>query len=285
MRKKLFGKKNPMFKDGRTKRGASCIDCGKHLTNWFTKRCNSCARKGKLNSQYKSGDTFCMDCGKKISHYSKRCKSCRGKIISGKGNPMFGVHRLGEASPGWKGGWKSKLAPCIDCGKKLNYKNTKRCRSCFKKFAFGKNSIGWKDGRPKCLGCGKQISYGHKRCKSCQGKSVRGKLSPHFGKPAPHGRWTKYHNIKFRSTWEANFAKWCYGSGIKWQYEAKAFDLGTTTYTPDFYLPAFDCYVEVKGYWRTDAKEKIDKFISLNPNINFKLFEQKDLQTYGIILR
>ena len=92
-----------------------------------------------------------------------------------------------------------------------------------------------------------------------------------------------YKTINFRSSWEANFAKWCDGSGIKWEYEPKAFNLGNTTYRPDFYLPEFDCWIEIKGYWRKDAREKVNKFISLNPSINFKLFEKQELQEIGVI--
>jgi hypothetical protein len=280
MRKKLFGKKNPMFKDGRTKRGASCIDCGKHLINWFTKRCNSCARKGKLNSQYKSGDTFCIDCGKKISRYSKRCKSCRGKTISGKGNPMFGVHRLGKNSPSYKNG-KPK---CKNCGKTIWYGSI-LCGECLGKSRRGNNSPLWKD-KPKCIDCGKtfsRIKKGRLRCQKCRIKFYRGSIVFQFGKPAYHGKWTSYKNIKFRSTWEANFAKWCDGSGIKWQYEPKAFNLGESTYRPDFYLPAFDCWIEIKGYWRNDAKKKVKLFYKKYSMINLKIFDKQKLQMFGII--
>jgi predicted DNA-binding protein YlxM (UPF0122 family) len=144
----------------------------------------------------------------------------------------------------------------------------------------GKNSCHWQGGLPKCLDCGKELSrYGCKFCWEC------------FNKPknnANFGRVTKYYHLKynktyFRSGWEANFAKWCDGSGIKWKYESKTFDLGNTTYTPDFYLPEFDCWIEIKGFFREKAKEKINIFLKLYPELNFKLFEKSDLFEYGVI--
>jgi len=50
---------------------------------------------------------------------------------------------------------------------------------------------------------------------------------------------------------------------MKWKYEPKTFDLGNTTYTPDFYLTEFDCWIEIKGWFRIDAKRKIKKFKKL----------------------
>ena len=98
----------------------------------------------------------------------------------------------------------------------------------------------------------------------------------------PHSRF-KYNKRSFRSNWEANFAKWCDGSGIKWEYEPKAFDLGNTTYRPDFYLPEFDCWIEIKGYWRDDAKQKMKRFKIQYPTVNIKILDEQKLHEYGVI--
>jgi hypothetical protein len=59
-----------------------------------------------------------------------------------------------------------------------------------------------------------------------------------------------YNNIHFDSLWEVDFYKWCEKNNIicnrntfGFQYEYN----GTRTYYPDFYLPTYDVYVEVKG--------------------------------------
>ena len=63
-----------------------------------------------------------------------------------------------------------------------------------------------------------------------------------------------------RSSYEIAYAKYLDNMNIEWQYESTTFNLGDTTYTPDFYLPDRDKYIEIKGWWREDAKIKFKKF-------------------------
>ena len=79
------------------------------------------------------------------------------------------------------------------------------------------------------------------------------------------GRWAIYTGPngttrKMRSKSEVIFASDLDAQGIEWQYEPKRFDLGWSTYCPDFYLPAFDRWVEVKGYCTDTAQRKIVQF-------------------------
>ena len=48
-----------------------------------------------------------------------------------------------------------------------------------------------------------------------------------------------------------------------YKYEPETFDLGDCTYTPDFYLPSQDKYVEVKGVWTKKAKRQVKGFMDL----------------------
>jgi len=80
-----------------------------------------------------------------------------------------------------------------------------------------------------------------------------------------------------RSSWEVAYAKYLDKQGIKWQYEPKTFDLGKTTYTPDFYLPDSDTYVEIKGYFRNKAKIKISLFRKIYKNFNLKILKKSQL--------
>ena len=70
---------------------------------------------------------------------------------------------------------------------------------------------------------------------------------------------------------------------IKWQYEPKTFDLGKTTYTPDFYVPIYDAYIEIKGWWRTDAKIKFDLFKQIYPDIEIVVLSKKELVKLGVL--
>jgi hypothetical protein len=79
--------------------------------------------------------------------------------------------------------------------------------------------------------------------------------------------WTVYKDIKFRSTYEAECAEIMDNYGVEWIYEPKRFKLGWTTYMPDFYLPEFNIYLEVKGWMMKEAQMKIDSFRALNYNL------------------
>jgi predicted nuclease of restriction endonuclease-like RecB superfamily len=92
-----------------------------------------------------------------------------------------------------------------------------------------------------------------------------------------HSKRIKYKGIYMRSSWEVAYAKYLDKQGIKWQYEPKTFDLGKTTYTPDFYLPDSDTYVEIKGYFRNKAKIKISLFRKIYKNFNLKILKKSQL--------
>lgn len=84
-------------------------------------------------------------------------------------------------------------------------------------------------------------------------KQGRGKRTPGFdcdGNP-----------MVFRSTWEKAFADYLNSNGLKWSYEPEAVRCDRLgTYTPDFYVHSWECFVEVKGWMTPIAKAKIDWF-------------------------
>lgn len=56
-----------------------------------------------------------------------------------------------------------------------------------------------------------------------------------------------YKGINMRSSWEVEFAQLCDEQKITWEYEPKAFKLSDKKqYTPDFYLPETNKWVEIK---------------------------------------
>ena len=64
---------------------------------------------------------------------------------------------------------------------------------------------------------------------------------------------TYYNGYRFRSRLEARWAVFFDAAGIEYEYEPEAFSIPQTygnhngAYLPDFYLPRFDVYAEVKG--------------------------------------
>ena len=230
----------------------------------------------------------CMDCGGLISKQSVlyglgRCKKCCGLQMIGIKRPDHSKRMMGEKNSNWKGG----LPNCIKCGKPLSAKHCKYCVKCWKKYNIGNKHFSYKGIKIKtCLDCNKPLQKytDANYCKSCANKGVR---NHNFGKAVPPPKFINYNKINFRSLWEANFAKWCDSSGIKWKYEPKTFELvlnnKKVNYIPDFYLPEFDCYIEIKGYWRFNAKDKVNQFLKTYTDINYKLYFKEELQELGII--
>jgi hypothetical protein len=84
-----------------------------------------------------------------------------------------------------------------------------------------------------------------------------------------------YNGIKLKGTWEVETAKWLDAQNISWtnvitgiEYE---WNNSTHLYYPDFYLPKFNCYIEVKGYERDRDKAK---WTSIN---NLVVLKQKEI--------
>lgn len=82
--------------------------------------------------------------------------------------------------------------------------------------------------------------------------------------------------IYFYSRWEANIARLFNYSDIKWKHQPKIFDLKTQTYTPDFYLPEYDMYIEVKNFLWKYSEIRDRKFRKLYPDINLILLLKKN---------
>lgn len=73
---------------------------------------------------------------------------------------------------------------------------------------------------------------------------------------------TRYKGYHFRSRLEARWAVFFDSAGIKWQYEPEGFEKSTegdgiSRYLPDFYLPDFGTWVEVKGVWSKEDAIKM----------------------------
>ena len=88
----------------------------------------------------------------------------------------------------------------------------------------------------------------------------------------------EYNGIKLKGKWELIVAQWLDENRVKWEHETKSFQYewnGLRSYYPDFYLPDFDFYIEVKGYV---TERDLSKWKSI-PNLKvFKLNEIKKIK-------
>jgi hypothetical protein len=106
----------------------------------------------------------------------------------------------------------------------------------------------------------------------------------------------KADKIKFAHPSEKVCAEILDYYGIEWEYEPITFPISwdeegnvTESFTPDFYLPEFDLYIELTTMNQklvTRKNRKVRKLKELYPHINIKVFYQKDfkklLLKYGL---
>lgn len=84
--------------------------------------------------------------------------------------------------------------------------------------------------------------------------------------------------ICFYSTWEANIARVYNLLGIKWKYAPKLFDLGEHTYRPDFYLPEYDVFVEVKNFMGPYSQMRDSLFRKIYTNVILEIISKDHYQ-------
>jgi len=102
--------------------------------------------------------------------------------------------------------------------------------------------------------------------------------------------------VRFAHNAEEQFARLLDFYGVAWEYEPRTFDLDhdadgqvTRAFTPDFYLPAHDLYIEVTTLRQelvTKKNGKLRRLQELHPEVNVKMLYQRDyvglIAKYGL---
>jgi hypothetical protein len=85
--------------------------------------------------------------------------------------------------------------------------------------------------------------------------------------------------------------------GVQWEYEPRTFALEkdengnvTEAFTPDFYLPEQDLYIELttlRPQLSTHKNRKLKRLQELYPDVNIKLFKRREIRNlmikYGLM--
>ena len=118
-------------------------------------------------------------------------------------------------------------------------------------------------------------------------KKISEKLS--INNKGGRSKWYEVSGQKVQGTWEKNIALKLNELGITWiklktnkdtlKYEMNG---KTRSYTPDFYLPEFDMYLEIKGFWWGNDKEKMK--IVLETHKDKRIIVVEKLQYEQILL-
>jgi hypoxanthine phosphoribosyltransferase len=102
--------------------------------------------------------------------------------------------------------------------------------------------------------------------------------------------------VRFAHNSERQFARLLDFYGIHWEYEPRTFTLErdklgnpVQAFTPDFYLPAYDLYIEITTLNQklvTKKNRKARRLRELHPEVNIRVFYQRDylslLMKYGL---
>jgi transposase-like protein/AraC-like DNA-binding protein len=207
------------------------------------------------------------------------CKNCGTEFISNNTKTMYCSTKCKSA---YERSLKARTLTCECCGKEFIscYEKTRFCStSCASKVAAKKTGFGttirpktvWNKGMKNCF----NDETLKKLSDSISLSIIEGRKSQEFRGNGGHR--ADLNNQYFRSNWEANFARILEYNNIKYEYEKHRFFLESMQryYVPDFYLPDTDTWIEIKGYWIEDAKDKFEFFKKENPDKNIKLIDKK----------
>jgi Phage endonuclease I len=100
-------------------------------------------------------------------------------------------------------------------------------------------------------------------------------------------KWYEVAGQKVQGTWERNVALKFEELGIKWKKLKTNRDVleyimdnKVRCYTPDFYLPAYNVYLEVKGHWWGRDREKMDIVLKTHPDKNIVIVEKEQYEKF-----
>ena len=95
-------------------------------------------------------------------------------------------------------------------------------------------------------------------------------------------KWFEVSGVKVQGTWEFKLANKFNELGIVWQKPKTNndifkydFDGKVKSYAPDFYLPFFNLYLEVKGFWWGRDREKMNSVLNQHQDKKIIIIEKE----------
>lgn len=144
-------------------------------------------------------------------------------------------------------------------GKILVPRLIKNCLNCKNEFKTPR----WQNHKYCCVACSiNDIGHRPTSPRAARAKSgIRPDIDP---------------DIYFFSRWEANFARILNLLKIKWKFQPRTFDLKFQKYTPDFYLPDHNNYVEIKNFLSDYSLKRDEGFRRSYPKEKLTLILKED---------
>ncbi|PEZ47042.1 hypothetical protein CN367_11795 [Priestia megaterium] len=91
--------------------------------------------------------------------------------------------------------------------------------------------------------------------------------------------WSEKLQMSFRSNWEIELAEMLTELGIKFEFEPQRFYFRREkeSYLPDFFLPEYNCWIEVKGYMDERSLKRVKLFKKYySSETSFFLYEKEE---------
>ena len=153
--------------------------------------------------------------------------------------------------------------PRIPKTRQRGFRGTKKCKYC----GCDTNSI---DGKPTKEYCVPKCGAAKKHTSEVLSNVLKGKTGG-YRERGGRGKGCRYKGVWLDSTWELALAQKLDELSISWERDTGRHRFAyvdasgkTRLYFPDFFLPELGCYVEVKGFWTSDVKQKIEDATSRN---------------------
>ena len=180
------------------------------------------------------------------------------------------------------------------CGSTLSLKNKHgMCNKCYqasdtrkvvaqkmvakrRKF-LGKDNPNYKGKIEKQCPCGKKLTVFPSHEKTINYCNYSCKYRYNFSR----SRTIEYKGFRMRSRWEVAFAEWLDSNKLSWKYESESIPLTKGWYLPDFWVEEWGAFVEVKGYWRADARAKIEEASKI---VTVKIVDKQWFLDHGYIV-
>ncbi len=148
-----------------------------------------------------------------------------------------------------------------------------------------------------CLECNTNIKnkrsstkFCSRSCSNIHNKSKLSEARIKYLESSKHINWIDTYNIsgdliKVQGNWEKEFAISLNRLGILYKRKSVSIN-GTNKYTPDFYIPDYDIFIEVKGFLYEKDKYKMLKSLDNNKDMDlriiFNIKEIKNLTIYDL---
>ncbi|HEY7119518.1 MAG TPA: hypothetical protein VH475_23200 [Tepidisphaeraceae bacterium] len=245
----------------------TCPGCGTKFVVWASRSAGAEANGQQVFCSASCRDRTCAEARR--TAVDVRCDACGTNIrrVPARIREHNFCSRDCQASMvhTWASGLRTAvMVPCQTCGALVRRPPSGLLKRVFCSFACERNGV-----VVPCAACGTPVprrldqhrKYAKTFCsRACQATQV------HTWTRSGRGLTAKRADVGFtRSRWEANVCRILMAMGLAYEYEPRVFACAGVNYIPDLWVPAWQTWVEVKGWLTPSGAAKIAAFRAAYP--------------------